>query len=181
MIGFSYVFLYSFKCSSHDMFLSIRMIFLRPLGILIGNHLSFNLPSGHAIRFFRLSNIDASWPDIFNNRMSLLKRDRVVNGCLIAQRTCRHNHGLNQGAMILKKLFWTLKFVDSLPKLTLGSIWETLRWPPIPGRNITSVTEFSQQGKKVFFPVFFFFRANEGQKYDQTFISYQEKHHGWDE
>ena len=58
--------------------------------------------------------------------------------------------------MILKKLFRTLKFVDSLPKLTLGSIWETLRWPPIPSRNITSVTEFSQQGKKVFFPVFFF-------------------------
>ena len=56
--------------------------------------------------------------------------------------------------MILKKLFWTLKFVDSLPKLTLGSIWETLRWPPIPGRNITSVTEFSQQGKKVFFFLF---------------------------
>ena len=95
-IGFSYIFFYSFNCTSHDMFLSIRMIFLRPLGILIGNHLSFNLPSGHAIRFFRLSNIDASWPDIFNNRMSLLKRDRVVNGCLIAQRTCRHNHGLNR-------------------------------------------------------------------------------------
>ena len=56
--------------------------------------------------------------------------------------------------MILKKLFRTLKFVDSLPKLTLGSIWETLRWPPIPGRNITSVTEFSQQGKKVFFFLF---------------------------
>jgi hypothetical protein len=64
--------------------------------------------------------------------------------------------------MILKKLFWTLKFVDSLPKLNLGSKWETLRWPPIPSRNITSVTEFSQQGKKVFFPVFFFFRANKG-------------------
>ena len=47
--------------------------------------------------------------------------------------------------MILKKLFWTLKFVDSLLKLTLGSIWETLRWPPIPGRNITSVTEFGPQ------------------------------------
>ena len=59
--------------------------------------------------------------------------------------------------MILKKLFRTLKFVDSLPKLTLGSIWETLRWPPIPGRNITSVTEFSQQGKKVFF--FFLFSS----------------------
>ena len=56
--------------------------------------------------------------------------------------------------MILKNLFRTLKFVNSLPKLTLGSIWEILRWPPIPGRNITSVTEFSQQGKKVFFFLF---------------------------
>ena len=56
---------------------------LRPLGILISNHLSFNLPSGHAIRFFRLSNIDASWPDILY-RMSWLKRDIAVNGSLIA-------------------------------------------------------------------------------------------------
>ena len=100
MIGFSFVFLYSFNCSSHYMFLSIRMIFLRPLGILIGNHLSFNLPSGHAIRFFRLSNIDASWPDIFY-RMSLLKWDMAVNSCLIAQSTCRHNHGLKRSKIFL--------------------------------------------------------------------------------
>ena len=51
MVGLSYVFLYS--CNSHDIFFfSIKMICLRPLGILISNHLSFNLPSGHAIRFF---------------------------------------------------------------------------------------------------------------------------------
>ena len=121
MIGFSFVFLYSLNCSSHYMFLSIRMIFLRPLGILIGNHLSFNLPSGHAIRFFRLSNIDASWPDIFNNRMSLLKRDRVVNGCLIAQRTCRHNHGLNRCNFFLwytQLDIWTMNMGT---RLLLGS------------------------------------------------------------
>ena len=69
-------------------FFSIKMICLRPLGILISNHLSFNLPSGHAIRFFRLSNIDASWPDIFF-KMSWLKRDIAVNGSLIAK---KHAH-----------------------------------------------------------------------------------------
>ena len=120
MVGFSYVFLYSFNCSSHDMFLSIRMIFLRPLGILIGNHLSFNLPSGHAIRFFRLSNIDASWPDIFY-RMSLLKWDMAVNSCLIAQSTCRHNHGLKRSKIFLwytQLDIWTMNMGT---RLLLGS------------------------------------------------------------
>ena len=82
-------------------------------------------------------------------------RDYLTGGCLYLL-------GCDVLIQNGRKLFRTLKFVDSLPKLTLGSIWETLRWPPIPSRNITSVTEFSQQGKKVFFPVFFFFRANKG-------------------
>ena len=45
-------------------------------------------------------------------------------------------------------------------KTTLGSICETLRWPPIPGRNITSMTEFFQQGKKVIFSCFLLFPCN---------------------
>ena len=102
------------------MFLSIRMTFLRPLGILIGNHLSFNLPSGHAIRFFRLSNIDASWPDIFY-RMSLLKWDMAVNSCLIAQSTCRHNHGLNRSKFFLWYTKLDIWIMNMGTRLLLGS------------------------------------------------------------
>ena len=67
--------------------------------------------------------------------------------------------GLGRGDLIKigRKLFRTLIFVDSLPKQTHGSIWETLRWLPIPATNITSVTELFKQGRYITFSCFLLF------------------------
>ena len=57
-----------------------------------------------------------------------------------------------------RKSFLVLKLFNSLPRQTLWSTWETLRWLPIPPTNITSVTEFFliQQKSNIFrFSLFF--------------------------
>ena len=49
--------------------------------------------------------------------------------------------------------FHALKFVHRLPRETLMSIWETLRWLPIPATSTTYVTEFLSTRQISLFPL----------------------------
>ena len=57
----------------------------------------------------------------------------------------------------VEKNLHALKFVHRLPRETLMSIWETLRWLPIPATSTTYVTEFLSTRQISLFPLKFDF------------------------